>query len=150
MTFEPDEARNRAEMKALLEAGHSPGLLALVAGRALGWCATGPRARYPQYPNPTTGETGLVWAIPCIYLEPTTDKAAVAKALIEAAVGIATASAAVAVDGPPPWWLPGDPAAIALATRTLVANGFAQVGPGGRMPELRRMLTESPTQPVEG
>ena len=150
MTFEPDRARNRAEMQALLEAGHSPGLLAFVAARAVGWCATGPRGRYPQYPNPTTGETGLVWAIPCIYLEPTTDRPAVAKALIEAAVAIARANAAVAIDGPPPWWLPGDAAAIALATRTFVANGFLQIGPGARMPELRRRLTESHAQPVKG
>ena len=148
MTAEPDQARNSAAMKALLDAGHSPGLLAFVAEGAVGWCAAGPRNRYPQYP--VTAETGLVWAIPCIYVEPTADRLAVAKALIEAAVAIAAANSAVAVDGPPPWWLPGDAAAIDLATRTFVANGFSQIGPGNRMPQLRRMLTEPHAHPAKG
>ena len=138
MTAEPNRARNSGDMKRLLEAGDSPGLLAVSDERAVGWCATGPKSRYPQYPP--SAESRLVWAIPCIYVEPTADRAAVAKALIEAAVGIATANAAVAVEGPPPWWLPGDSEAIELATHTFVTNGFVQAGPGARMPELRRTL----------
>jgi hypothetical protein len=49
-------------------------------------------------------------------------------------------NAATAIEGPPPWWLPGDATAIALATTVFVENGFAQVGPGARMPDLRRVL----------
>jgi GNAT superfamily N-acetyltransferase len=138
MTSEPDRAHNRAEMKALLEGGESPGLLAVSDERAVGWCATGPRSRYPQYPAST--ESALVWAIPCIYVEPTADRITIARTLIETAVAIATAKDAIAVDGPPPWWLPGDSDAIALATRMFLANGFVQTGPGARMPELRRIL----------
>jgi GNAT superfamily N-acetyltransferase len=141
MTAQRDRARNSSDMQALLEAGDSPGLLAVIDKRAVGWCATGPRTQYPQYPQ--RAESGLVWAIPCIYVEPTADRTVVARSLIETAVAIARSRSAVAVDGPPPWWLPGDAAAIAVAVRTFVANGFVQIAAGARMPELRRALAAS-------
>jgi hypothetical protein len=149
MTFEPDREHNSAAMKALLERGESPGLLAVSDERAVGWCATGPRSKYPQYPAST--ENGLVWAIPCIYVERTAEaeRIPIARALIETAVAIATTKAAVAVDGPPPWWLPGDDDAIALATRMFLENGFVQTGPGARMPELRRILQRSPADDLK-
>jgi GNAT superfamily N-acetyltransferase len=146
MSAERDRARNSADMKTLLESGDSPGLLAVIDERAVGWCATGPRPQYPQYPQ--RSERGLVWAIPCIYVEPNADRMVVGRALIETVVAIATAKLAVAIDGPPPWWLPGDAAAIALAVRTFVANGFVQIAPGARMPELRRVLAASSPSPI--
>jgi hypothetical protein len=149
MTSKPDRDQNSAAMKALLERGESPGLLAVSDERAVGWCATGPRSRYPQYPAST--ENALVWVIPCIYVEPTdeAERMAIARALIETAVAIATTKAAVAVEGPPPWWLPGDSDAIALVTRMFLANGFVQTGPGTRMPELRRVWQRSPADELK-
>jgi GNAT superfamily N-acetyltransferase len=137
MTSRPDRTGNRAELKSRLVCGESLGLLALAAERAIGWCACGPRHRYPQYES--TNER-TIWAIPCIYIEPTADRREVARALIEAAAKLAVKNGASAIDGPPPWWLPGDAAAIALATATFFENGFTQTGPGARMPELRRVL----------
>jgi hypothetical protein len=68
------------------------------------------------------------------------DRRQVARALIKAAIELATRSAATAIEGPPRWWLPGDAKAIALATNTFLENGFMQIGPGARMPELRLTL----------
>ena len=137
-THTPDQEANRAAMKALLDAGVSPGLIALAGDKAVGWCAVGPRRAYPQY-EPTT-DPAICWAIPCLYVDPSANRTSVARALIEAAVGLAAENDAVAVEGPPPYWLPGDPAAIAAATRRFLENGFAEVGPGARMPALRRAL----------
>lgn len=125
-------------MKELLDSGQSPGLIALVGERAVGWCAIGPRETYPQY-EPTPNQQ-ISWAIPCLYVDRAADRRGVGRALIEAAVGLASVDAAVVVEGPPPYWLPGDRAAIAEARSFFVENGFEQVGPGTRMPELRRVL----------
>lgn len=125
-------------MKELLDLGQSPGLIALVGERAVGWCAIGPRETYPQY-EPTTGQP-VSWAIPCLYIDRAADRRTVARALIEAAVRLASENFAVVVEGPPPYWLPGDTAAVEEARDTFLENGFEQVGPGARMPELRRVL----------
>lgn len=115
-----------------------PGLIALVGERAVGWCAIWPRDTYPQY-VPAVDQRSS-WAIPCLYVEPMADRSSVAQALIEAAVRLASENAAVVVEGPPPYCLPGDRAAIAQATNMFLENGFVQVGPGARMPELRRSV----------
>lgn len=134
----PDRNANRTAMRQLLDSGQSPGLIALAEQRAVGWCAIGPRAVYPQY-EPTT-DRRIAWAIPCLYVDRAADRKSVARALIEAAVSLASENAAVVVEGPPPHWLPGDQTAITEAAGTFVENGFEPVGPGARMPALRRVL----------
>ena len=137
-THRPDGEANRTAMQSLLRSGDSPGLIAIAGEEALGWCALGPRYRYPQYEKANT--SSVVWAMPCIYVAPTATRRAVARVLIDAAVALAISNRAVALEGPPPWWLPGDEGAIAFAAGVFLENGFTQVGPGARMPELRRML----------
>jgi GNAT superfamily N-acetyltransferase len=135
---QPGHDNNKAAMRSRLLDGESPGLLALSEERAVGWCACGPRHIYPQYESGNEGTTS--WAIPCIYIDPAADRKAVAGALIRAATELAVRNVAHAIEGPPPWWLPGDAKAIAVATATFLENGFTQIGPGARMPELRRVL----------
>ena len=125
-------------MKELLHSGQSPGLIAVTRQRAIGWCAVGPRDSYPQYDRSI--EPLVRWAIPCLFVRRTANRRSTAGLLIAAAVALASENGAVAVDGPPPYWLPGDAAAIATATSTFLENGFTRVGPGARMPELRRHL----------
>lgn len=137
-THEPDHDRNKASMRSLLVADESLGLLALARNRAVGWCACGPRHKYPQYADEQEGSK--FWAIPCLYIERPRDRKRIAQILIKAATEQAVRHAAAAIEGPPPWWLPGDAAAIAMATATFLENGFTQTGSGIRMPELRRAL----------
>lgn len=138
MTHRPDPVGNKGEMKTLLIAGEVPGLVALSGERAIGWCAFGPRSRYPQYEN--EDEIEPAWAIPCLYIERSADRALVGRVLIEAAAELATSSGAVALDGPPSWWLSGDADAVASVTALFLANGVGRVGTGARMPKLRRLL----------
>ena len=42
---------NRRAFRALVAAGPPPGLLAYDGGRAVGWCAVGPRASLPRFDN---------------------------------------------------------------------------------------------------
>jgi GNAT superfamily N-acetyltransferase len=137
-TFHPDSARHRSELKSLLVDGESPGLIALLGRAAVGWCALGPRERYPQYEDTKSGAE--TWVIPCIYVAPHADRVTVSRALIGTAVRRAQANGAAVLEGPPPWWLPGDESAIALATRTFLENGFMQTAPGARFPTLQRLL----------
>ncbi len=37
-------------------------------------------------------------------------------------------------------WLPGGADAVVAATEIFLQNGFSRVGPGARMPEMRRIL----------
>lgn len=134
-----DRNVNRAAMKELLDSGQSPGLIALAKGRAVGWCAVGPRDTYPQYES--TADHPILWAIPCLFVLRVDDRGSVAQTLIDAAVRLASENGAVAVEGPPPYWLPGDSAAIETATKTFLENGFERVGPGARMPALRRNVS---------
>lgn len=141
-THKPDREANKAAMGEMLDAGQSPGLIALSGEQAVGWCAIGPRYTYPQYKQTTTQLVS--WAIPCLYVDPTAHRRRVARVLIEAAVALASDNAAVVVEGPPPYWLPGDTAAIQEARDMFLENRFEQVGPGVRMPELRRVLQHTP------
>jgi len=135
LTHRPDPNGNRKAMKALVNAGEIPGLLALIGERAVGWYAVGPRDRYPQYKR--EHDQAHAWAIPCIYVDPAADRSLVGRALITAALELAEGSGAASLDGPPPWWSPGDPDA---ATKMFQDNGFKLIGTGARMAELRRVL----------
>jgi hypothetical protein len=109
-----------------------------VGERAVGWCAIGPREAYQQY-EPAKAQR-ISWAIPCLYIDPAVDRSRIARTLIDAAVELASRSMALAIEGPPSYWVPGDAAAIAAAITTFLENGFEQVGQGARMPQLRRTL----------
>jgi len=134
----PDEQTNRQAMKDLLDSGESPGLLALAGERAVGWCAVGPRENYLQYEQ--THDRRVCWAIACLYVDPLADHAAVSQYLVDAAVELARDNAAEVIEGPPPYWLPGDAAAIAKAADAFLACGFSEISPGARMPVLRLIL----------
>lgn len=125
-------------MWSLVRSGTPPGLIALVAGRPVGWCAVGPRDNYPQYGDPLAGPD--VWAIACLFVEESARRMGGARALVDAAVGYAATHGASVVEGPPPWRLPGDAGAIAAAKDAFLTNGFKEIGPRARMPILRREL----------
>lgn len=69
--------RNKDHIRARIEAGPPPGLLALADGVALGWMQIGPRADVPEWNNKGRasaplgdGEAGdpSVWAISCFFI----------------------------------------------------------------------------------
>ncbi|MER9892974.1 GNAT family N-acetyltransferase [Mesorhizobium sp. M0119] len=69
--------RNKDHIKARIEAGPSPGLLAFEGGQAVGWMQIGPRADVPEWNNQGRGSAPLdpadasdpgVWAISCFFI----------------------------------------------------------------------------------
>jgi GNAT superfamily N-acetyltransferase len=98
---------NRARL--LADAGQDPpiGLLAYRAGRAIGWCAAGPRARYARAMrsqlvkerDPADDDT--VWFLPCLFVRAGERRKGVGQDLLLAAVELARKHGAPAVEGFP-------------------------------------------------
>jgi GNAT superfamily N-acetyltransferase len=74
---ENDRERNKDHIRARIEAGPPPGLLAFQDGKAVGWMQIGPRADVPEWNNAGRGSALLepadasdsdVWAISCFFL----------------------------------------------------------------------------------
>lgn len=69
--------RNKDHIRARIEAGPPPGLLAIEDGTALGWMQVGPRADVPEWNNKGRASAPLadgaaddpaVWAISCFFI----------------------------------------------------------------------------------
>jgi GNAT superfamily N-acetyltransferase len=131
-------AANRARLRALVEGGPPPGLVALEDGRAVGWVGLGPRPDFeriersrviPRVEGPTP------WAIVCFVVAADARGRGVASALLAAAVDHARAAGAPAVEGYPidPATLPdgrvGDTGAY-VGTRSMFERaGFRLAAP---------------------
>jgi GNAT superfamily N-acetyltransferase len=92
----------------LIESSPAPvGLLAYDGDEAIGWCATGPRARYiralktPAYRGNDASENDSVWLVPCLYIQKHMRRTGVSRALVEAAVGVASDHEACAIEAFP-------------------------------------------------
>jgi predicted GNAT family acetyltransferase len=74
---ENDRQRNKDFIRARIEAGPPPGLLAIEDGKAIGWMQIGPRADVPEFNNtgrvsaplePREATDPAVWAISCFFI----------------------------------------------------------------------------------
>lgn len=83
------------------------GLVAFDGGRAVGWCAAGPRERYaralrsPVLKGRDAGEDGSVWFLPCLFVRAGERRKGVAAELLAAAVEVARKHGASAIEGFP-------------------------------------------------
>jgi GNAT superfamily N-acetyltransferase len=101
---------NRERFEAFASRAKPPaGLLAYKDGVPVGWCATGPRSRYPAAIGPRAqmlkardpAEDDDVWLVPCFFVRVGYRRAGVTDALLKAAVALAEASGATAIEGFP-------------------------------------------------
>jgi GNAT superfamily N-acetyltransferase len=98
---------NRARL--LDDAAHAApiGLLAYSGGRAVGWCAAGPRSRYaramrsPLVKERDPAADDSVWFLPCLFVRAGERRKGVAVRLLTAAVELARNHGAPAVEGFP-------------------------------------------------
>ena len=100
-----DGAKNKRNMRGLVQAGSEPGLLAYEDGVPVGWVSVAPREEYGHLVRsrnygPKEEEEG-VWSIVCFYVDPRAKKKGVAAALLEAAVEHAFSRGAAAVEAYP-------------------------------------------------
>ena len=62
---------NRSVMRAHVEVGDEPGLLAYLDGEPVGWCAFGPRKSYPRLQRSRSlkaVDDQPVWSVVCFYI----------------------------------------------------------------------------------
>jgi GNAT superfamily N-acetyltransferase len=97
-------AENKEDLRRLAVSGTPPGLLAFDGGRAAGWCELAPRAELgwlarARYLEPV--DDLPVWSIPCFYVRSSYRGRGVMGALIEAALPVAAAAGAPALEAYP-------------------------------------------------
>ncbi len=99
-----DADAKRASLKAIVQAGPPPGLLAYDGGRAVGWVQVTPRADVPRFNASRTGKPdrgtnlGRVWAITCFFTARDHRGKGLMTALARAALGFAAGQGARAVE----------------------------------------------------
>jgi GNAT superfamily N-acetyltransferase len=89
------------------DAGPPAGLLAYRDGEPVGWCAAGPRSRYPRALRSTVlkgrslDEDDAVWLVPCFFIRRDARRSGVTRELLAAAVAQAREHSAAAIEGFP-------------------------------------------------
>lgn len=95
---------NRRAMRAIVESGEVPGLLAYLDGVPAGWVSVAPRDRYSSLersPVLKRLDEEPVWSIVCLYVGRTHRGKGLAEALVEAACGWARENGARIVEAYP-------------------------------------------------
>lgn len=117
---------NRADFKAIVEAGPPPGLIAFEGETPVGWVRIAPRSVLPQMNKEwrlASPDEAAVWSIACLYVRKGYRRRGITAALIQGAVAAAQAAGAPAVEG-----YPFDREVSPSATGTGVATTYAKLG----------------------
>ena len=95
---------NRLAMKARIESGEIPGLLAYDGVDPVGWCAVGPREAYPSLERSRVlqrVDDEPVWSIVCFFVSKSHRRQGLTLGLIQAAVAYAAGHGATTVEAYP-------------------------------------------------
>lgn len=107
---ESSRERNKDHIKARIEAGPPPGLLAFEDGKAVGWMQIGPRADVPEWNNKGRGSAPIdaadaadpnVWAISCFFVRTRARGRGVTHRLVEGGIDFARTNGARLVEACP-------------------------------------------------
>lgn len=98
-------ASNRAGLRAQVDAGLPPGVLAYEDDEPAGWCGVGPKRGYPRLAASTvaasTGDADGVWAVTCFVVRVGMRRRGIADPLLAGAVDLARRHGARIVEGYP-------------------------------------------------
>jgi predicted GNAT family acetyltransferase len=107
---ESSRERNKDHIKARIEAGPPPGLLAFEDGKAVGWMQIGPRADVPEWNNKGRGSAPIdpadasdpaVWAISCFFIRAKARGRGITHRLVESGIEFARRNGARLVEACP-------------------------------------------------
>ena len=120
---------NKAAIRALVEAGEAPGLLAYVHGEPVGWCSIEPREAFPSLDRSRLlkrVDDQPVWSVVCFFVARGQRGRGVTTGLLRAAVAYAREHGARIVEGYP---VETSAARISdLSAWHSTASAFRQVG----------------------
>ena len=142
---------NRTSFETLARASDTPiGLLAYRDGTPIGWCAVGPRSRYERTLGPRVrilagrdrAEDDTVWLVPCFFVRVGERGHGVTRALLDAAVELASSHGAPAIEGfPRSAGQPPSPDDYLGREETFAESGFSCIArPTPRRAVMRRDL----------
>src|ERR1051325_9862983 len=103
--FERDKgANNRAAMRALVDAGAMPGILAYLDGEPVGWCAVAPRSDYPALERSRVLkrlDDAPVWSVSCLFVRKDCRRQGISVKLLRAAIDFVRECGGQIVEGYP-------------------------------------------------
>ena len=134
---------NKLAMKAIVDSGEVPGILAYHHTEAIGWCAIAPRSRFSALSRSRILreiDDRTCWSIACLFIEKTYRKKGVSTGLLLAASEYAKSQGAELVEGYPvePKSDKNIPPAFAW---TGIPKAFLRAG-------FKEVLRRSPTRPI--
>ncbi|MEE8552511.1 MAG: GNAT family N-acetyltransferase [Desulfobacterales bacterium] len=95
---------NKLAMKAIIDSGEVPGILAYHSNKAIGWCAIAPRSSYPALSRSRILQPIddlPCWSVACLFIEKSYRKIGVSTELLRAATEYAKSQGAELVEGYP-------------------------------------------------
>jgi GNAT superfamily N-acetyltransferase len=134
---------NRLALKALVESGEVPGVLAYADGVAVGWCALAPRDHYPAL-----GRSRILkpvddrpcWSVSCLFVHRAYRKRGVSTALLRAAVEHVRRQGGTLIEG-----YPVEPKSEAPIPPAFAWTGIPKAFEAAGFSEVAR---RSPTRPI--
>ena len=134
---------NKLAMKAIVDSGKIPGILAYQDTQAIGWCAIAPRSDYSalsrsQILQPVDERT--CWSVSCLFIKKSFRKKGVSTELLKAASEFAKLQGAEVIEGYPvePKADKDIPPAFAW---TGIPTAFIRAG-------FKEVMRRSPTRPI--
>jgi GNAT superfamily N-acetyltransferase len=123
---------NRAAMKALIDGGQVPGLIAYAGDKPVGWVSVAPRSEFPRLQRSRLFkpiDDRPVWSVVCFFVAPGYRRKGVTVALLKAAVDYVRERGGQVVEGYPVEPESGYPDAYAYVGLTAAFRkaGFAEV-----------------------
>jgi GNAT superfamily N-acetyltransferase len=139
--------RNKEALKAIVDSGEPPGLLAYAEGEAIAWCSVGPRPTFGALERSRTlkrVDDAPVWSVVCFFVTKPYRGRGIMAPLLSAAVEYARSHGAKIVEGypvEPTGRLSGDRGYSGVVSAFRRA-GFVEVLRRGDRPIMRRVLEE--------
>lgn len=134
---------NKLAMKAIVDSGEVPGILAYDNTKAIGWCAIAPRSSYPALSRSRIlqpVDDRSCWSVACLFIDRAYRKMGVSTQLLRAAAQYAESQGAELVEGYPvePKSNKDIPPAFAW---TGIPQAFVRAG-------FQEVARRSPTRPI--
>ena len=134
---------NKRAMKAIVQSGEVPGILAYVDGKPIGWCALAPREKYSALERSRVlkpVDDQAVRSISCLFIHKSHRKQGVSTALLEAAANHVRAQGGRLLEGYPVEPKTGKDIPAAFAW-TGIPKAFTRAG-------FREVARRSETRPI--